>query len=108
MMIIKSNQTRQTSSSWNFLLRHQQISGIQDLIIQRTRHMPSVVSIFLFIILLNINPLISIIVATAIKSTVPDCEIVFNKVPKIHAMAEIYCQLIPNDDDIRDFEIVPR
>jgi len=63
---------------------------------------------FLFIILLNINSLISIIVATAIKSTVPDCEIVFNKVPKIHAMAEIYCQLIPNDDDIRDFEIVPR
>jgi len=85
----------------------QHISGIQDLMIQCTRNMPSVVSIF--IVLQSLNPLISIIVATAIKSKVPNCEIVFNKVPKMHAMADIYCQLIPNEDDsIRDYDIVPR
>ena len=32
--------------------------------------------------------------AAAIKAAVPNCEVVFNKVPKVHAMSEIYCQLI--------------
>lgn len=41
----------------------------------------------------------SIIVAGAINSQVPDSQVVFNLVPKEHAMADIYCQLIPNDDE---------
>ena len=29
--------------------------------------------------------------ATAIKEAVPDAEVIFNMVPKIYAMSEIYC-----------------
>jgi len=29
--------------------------------------------------------------AIAIKSNVDGCDVVFNKVPKIHAMSDIYC-----------------
>ena len=30
-------------------------------------------------------------------------------VPKLHAMSDIYCQLIPNEDDsVSNYEIVPR
>ena len=36
------------------------------------------------------------IVAEAIRAKT-NCEIVFNLVPKEHAMSDIYCQLIPND-----------
>jgi len=47
--------------------------------------------------------------ATAIKSKVPNCGIVFNKVPKIHAMADIYCELIPYDDVCyRYYDKIPR
>ena len=48
-------------------------------------------------------------VAAAIKKCYPNCEVVFNKVPKAWAMSDIYCQLIPNDDQ-KDpyYEIVPR
>ncbi len=34
----------------------------------------------------------------AIKEKVPDCDIVFNMVPKVYAMSDIYCQLLRNDD----------
>lgn len=37
--------------------------------------------------------------AAAIKAAVPGSEVVFNKVPKVHAMSDIYCQLIQNFDD---------
>ena len=40
-----------------------------------------------------------LIVSGAITSEVPDSQVVFNLVPKEHAMADIYCQLIPNDDE---------
>lgn len=36
--------------------------------------------------------------AAMIKQAVPGSEVIFNMVPKVHAMSEIYCQLIPNDD----------
>ena len=49
------------------------------------------------IIKLVINKLL--IVSGAITSSVPDSKVVFNLVPKEHAMADIYCQLIPNDDE---------
>ena len=41
------------------------------------------------------------IVKTAIMEVVgPErCDVVFNLVPKQYAMSDIYCQLIPNDDD---------
>jgi hypothetical protein len=40
---------------------------------------------------------------------VPDCNILFNEVPKEHAMSDIYCQLIQNSDDAQlNYEIVPR
>jgi predicted Rdx family selenoprotein len=49
------------------------------------------------------------IAATAIKEQVAGAEVIFNLVPKVHAMADIYCQLIPNEDDnILTYEIVPR
>lgn len=49
------------------------------------------------------------IVAAAIKERYPNCEVVFNMVPKVWAMSDIYCQLIPNDDDQNAcYEVVPR
>ena len=38
----------------------------------------------------------------------PDCEVVFNLVPKENAMSDIYCQLIPNDGPSPFYEVVPR
>ena len=32
-------------------------------------------------------------------SAVPNSKVIYNLVPKEHAMADIYCQLIPNDDE---------
>lgn len=40
-----------------------------------------------------------ILVATAIKENVAGAEVIFNLVPKVHAMSDIYCQLIPNEDE---------
>ena len=40
---------------------------------------------------------------------VPGAEVVFNKVPKVHAMSEIYCQLIQNFDDANPYyDVQPR
>jgi hypothetical protein len=50
----------------------------------------------------SLNILLSnehLLVHGAILSAVPDSQVVFNLVPKEHAMADIYCQLIPNDDE---------
>jgi len=53
--------------------------------------------------------LFSCLVASAIKAEVPTATVIFNLVPKCWAMCEIYCQLIPNEDDaIPNYEIVPR
>ena len=50
-----------------------------------------------------------VIVAGAIKEKYPNCEVVFNMVPKVWAMSDIYCQLIPNDDPKNAcYEVVPR
>jgi hypothetical protein len=50
-----------------------------------------------------------VIVASAIKEAVPSATVLFNLVPKLFAMSDIYCQLIPNEDDnIPNYEIVPR
>ena len=47
--------------------------------------------------------------AAMIKECVPNSEVIFNMVPKVHAMSEIYCQLIPNDDPNQlNYEIMPR
>ena len=47
--------------------------------------------------------------AEAIKKSYPGCEIVFNMVPKVWAHSDIYCQLIPNEDDNQPYyEVVPR
>lgn len=49
------------------------------------------------------------LVATAIKENVAGAEVIFNLVPKAHAMSDIYCQLIPNEDEMQpNYEIVPR
>ena len=49
------------------------------------------------------------IVANAIKENVPSADVKFNMVPKVHAMSDIYCQLVPNDDDNNPYyEVVPR
>ena len=48
-------------------------------------------------------------IATCIKEVIPDAVVVFNMVPKEFAMSDIYCQLIPNDDESRPFyDVVPR
>ncbi len=39
----------------------------------------------------------------AIETLIPGSEVVFNKVPKETAMAEIYCQLLQNFDDANPF-----
>ena len=47
--------------------------------------------------------------AAAIKERYPNCDVVFNMVPKVWAMSDIYCQLIPNDDEKNAcYEVVPR
>ena len=44
-----------------------------------------------------------------IKGHIPSATILFNKVPKEWAMSDIYCQLIPNDDEDMDYyDIMPR
>ena len=49
------------------------------------------------------------LVASAIKAAVPGASVIFNLVPKVHAMSDIYCQLIPNEDEaVPNYEIVPR
>ena len=51
------------------------------------------------------------IVKTAIVETLgPEkCDVVFNLVPKQHAMSDIYCQLIPNEDDNDPYyQVMPR
>lgn len=48
---------------------------------------------------------------TAIVETLgPEkCDVVFNLVPKQHAMSDIYCQLIPNEDDNDPYyQVMPR
>jgi len=50
-----------------------------------------------------------LVVANSIKEHVPSADVRFNMVPKQHAMSDIYCQLVPNDDDNNPFyEVVPR
>lgn len=40
---------------------------------------------------------------------VPGSQVVFNQVPKIFAMSDIYCQLVQNFDDNNPFyDVVPR
>ena len=39
----------------------------------------------------------------------PNSDVVFNKVPKVHAMSDIYCQLIQNFDDANPYyDVQPR
>ncbi len=39
----------------------------------------------------------------------PEATVLFNLVPKVFAMSDIYCQLIPNEDpSMPNYEIVPR
>ena len=48
-------------------------------------------------------------VAGAIKAVVPQAQCVMNRVPKPWYEKEIYCQLIPNEDDNNPFyDILPR
>ena len=48
-------------------------------------------------------------VAGAIKAVVPQANCVMNKVPKPWYEKEIYCQLIPNEDDNNPYyDILPR
>lgn len=52
---------------------------------------------------------LSFAVGNAIKALVPDATVIYNLVPKLWAMSDIYCQLIPNEDErIANYEIVPR
>ena len=45
----------------------------------------------------------------AIKNEFPDAKVIKNRVPKTWAMEDIYCQLIPNDDDNDDcYSMIPR
>ena len=51
------------------------------------------------------------LVGQAIKECVGanNCEVVFNLVPKVHAMSDIYCQLIPNDNEQDPYyQVMPR
>ena len=48
-------------------------------------------------------------VADTIKAVVPSAVCVMNKVPKPWFEKEIYCQLIPNDDDNNPYyDVLPR
>ena len=47
--------------------------------------------------------------AEVIKAIIPNATCVMNKVPKPWYEKEIYCQLIPNDDDNNPYyDVVPR
>ena len=47
--------------------------------------------------------------AEAIKNAIPDCDVVFNMVPKKWADSDIYSQLIPNEDNNTPYyEVVPK
>lgn len=47
--------------------------------------------------------------AQAIAESVPNCNVVFNQVPKMFAMSDIYCQLVQNFDDSNPYyDVVPR
>jgi hypothetical protein len=69
------------------------ISGTLAMMLDSTKLRRKKVSIQSFL-LINFH-----LVSGAITSQVPDSQVVFNLVPKEHAMADIYCQLIPNDDE---------
>ena len=44
-----------------------------------------------------------------ILELLPNAKVVFQKVPKIWAQSEIYCQLVPNEDEMEPYyEVVPR
>lgn len=48
-------------------------------------------------------------VAAAIKEEIPNANCIMNKVPKAWFEKEIYCQLIPNEDDNNPYyDILPR
>ena len=48
-------------------------------------------------------------VAQAISDNVAGSNIVFNQVPKMYAMSDIYCQLVQNFDDNNPYyDVVPR
>lgn len=47
--------------------------------------------------------------AAAIKNEFPNAQVIKNRVPKSWAMEDIYCQLIPNDDENDDcYSMIPR
>jgi len=47
--------------------------------------------------------------AASISAAVPGAIVQKNQVPKAWAMADIYCQLIPNDDEANiNFDMMPR
>ena len=49
------------------------------------------------------------LVAAAIKEVVPGAEVIMNLVPKEYAMSDIYCQLIPNDNESDPYyQVMPR
>lgn len=77
------------------------INGTQGTIPSNTWAMLIIVSTFL---IAN-----SYLVEAAILKEVGDVKVVKNLVPKVHAMSDIYCQLIPNNDDNDQYyEVVPR
>ena len=84
------------------------INGAPDTMKNNTKIMLFLVNTIIKTLSMN-HILFNYIVAAAIKEHVKDCEVVFNLVPKEHAMSDIYCQLIPNDDPSQPFyEVVPR
>ena len=47
--------------------------------------------------------------AGEIKANVPGATVLFNQVPKEWHQKDLYCQLIPNDDDNNDvYDMIPR
>ena len=47
--------------------------------------------------------------AEKIKELLPECQVLTQKVPKIWAESDIYCQMIPNDNELEPcYQIVPR
>lgn len=46
--------------------------------------------------------------ASYIREAIPDAVVLKNMVPKAWAMADIYCQLIPDDSQREFYEIIPR
>ena len=43
-----------------------------------------------------------------LRDTIPGVQVLKNKIPKQWAMADIYCQLIPNNSNSEYFEVIPR